>query len=438
MFGWRPAAGKLDKYGKIIEDRIYNLKDYDRSLVLDQRTERVAERTSEYLKATDRFHKTIMFCEDIDHADRMRHAMINKNADLVAENWKYVLRITGDDMLGKTELDNFILPDEKYPVIATTSRLMSTGVDAQTCRVIVLDKNINSMTEFKQIIGRGTRIREDFNKVFFTILDFRNATRLFYDPDFDGDPVQVYEPGPDDPVKPPEPGEDDPDGKGGETELGDHGDGDGDDDDGIIIVDPVEPKQKRIKYYVNDVPVEIVAERVQYYDKDKGLVSVSLKDYSRQNLKKTYGSLDEFLTIWNKADRKEAVIAELAEKGIFLEELKEQVGQDLDPFDLVCHVAFDQPPLTRKERAEQVKKRDVFTKYGEIARLVLDTLLDKYQDEGIEIVESAMDSSQLADFLRVPPFQDLGMPVQILKAFGGKEEYFDAIRDLERQIYLTQ
>ncbi len=433
LTGWRPPEGKLDKYGHEIEDRIYNLKDYDRNLVIEPRTELVANRTSEYLKQTGRFSKTIVFCDDVEHAGRMRQALINENADEVSKNQKYIMRITGDDDEGKKELDSFIDPGEKYPVIATTSRLMSTGVDAQTTRLIVLDKTINSMTEFKQIIGRGTRVREDFGKTFFTIIDFKNATRLFYDPEFDGDPVQVYEPKPDDPIVPP-----DGENEGDDIDIGE-------DDSGDVIIDidgqginipSDEPPTKPKKYYVNDVLVEIVAERVQYMDKNKGLVSVSLRDYSKQNLLDEFHSLDDFLNIWNKTDQKIAIIAELADKGVFLEELKEQVGKDLDPFDLICHVAFDMPPLTRQERANNVKKRNYFVKYGETARKVLNALLQKYENDGIQSVEEAFSPQKMADFLRIEPFSHIGTPVQIIKDFGGKKQYLNAIRELEQQLYM--
>jgi len=431
LTGWRPPKGKLDKYGKEIEDRIYNLKDYDRKLVIDDRTKIVAERTSEYLKKTNRFDKSIVFCEDIEHADRMRHSLINENADLVAKESKYILKITGDDTIGKQELDNFIDPAEKYPVIATTSKLMSTGIDAQTCKLIVLDKNINSMTEFKQIIGRGTRVREDYKKLYFTIIDYRNATRLFYDPLFDGDPVQVYEPKPDEPINPPESDDD--------RELDDIIDyGESlDPEKPDINIPPEVFDEKPKKYYVNDVPVEIVAERVQYYDKDKGLVSLSLKDYSKKNLKNAFKSLDDFLSKWNKTEQKNAIITELAEQGVLLEELKEQVGKELDPFDLICHVAFDIPPLTRHERANKVRKRNYFTKYGEKVRRVLKALLDKYADEGIQAFEEAFDSTKIMDFLNIPPFSKIGMPVQIIKEFGGKEKYIQAIKELEKEIYIA-
>ena len=428
LSGWKPPEGKLDRYGQEIENRIYNLKDYDRTLVIEPRTQLVAKRISDYLKATDRFSKTIVFCEDIDHADRMRHALINENPDLVLENNKYVIKITGDDATGKAELDNFIDPEEKYPVIATTSKLMSTGVDAQTCKLIVLDKNINSLTEFKQIIGRGTRVREDFGKMYFTIIDFRDATKLFYDPAFDGEVVQIYKPKPTDPILPPD--------EDTETEEPE------------VLVDPVPPTlpppiiddpegpRTRVKYYVNDVPVSIVGERVQYYDKEKGLVTVTLKDYSKDVLKKRYRTLNDFLNEWTSAERKDVLIAELLEQGVFMEELQEQVGKDMDEFDLICHVAFDMPPLSRKERAANVKKRNYFAKYGEQARKVLEAILDKYSDEGINVVDDAKDSTKLVDFLKLPPISNIALPLQIIDDFGGKQNYLFAVKELENEIYM--
>lgn len=426
LSGWKPPEGKLDQYGKEIENRIYNLKDYDRTLIIDDRTKLVAKRVSDYLKTTDRFSKTIVFCEDIDHADRMRHALINENPDLVLENNKYIIKITGDDNIGKAELDNFIDPEEKYPVIATTSKLMTTGVDAQTCKLIVLDKNINSLTEFKQIIGRGTRVREDFGKMYFTIIDFRNATKLFYDPKFDGEAVQVYKPKPDDPIVPPddEPG----------TEEMDISINTDNPQQPPITGDPEQPGT-RVKYYVNDVPVSIVGERIQYYDKEKGLVTVTLRDYSKDVLKKKYNTLNDFLNEWTAAERKDVLIAELLEQGVFMEELKDKVGKDLDEFDLICHVAFDMPPLSRKERAENVKKRNYFAKYSEHARKVLEAILEKYSDEGIDVIDDAKDSTKLVDFLKLPPISNIALPLQIMNEFGGKEKYLYAVRELENEIY---
>ena len=414
--GWRPEDGKVDKYGHEVPDQIYNMKDYDRNLVLEKRTERVAEKVSEFLKKTNRFDKTIIFCQDINHAERMRSAIVNENNDEVEKNYKYVMRITGDNDEGKMELDNFITPESRYPVIATTSRLLSTGVDAQTCKLIVLDKNINSMTEFKQIIGRGTRINEEFNKYYFTIMDFRQATNLFADPLFDGEPVQIYEPGEDDPIEPPEPQYDE-----------------GIEDDEEILVGPElseepEPPEPRHKYYIDDVEVYVVSERVQYYGDDGKLITESLRDFTKKRILKEYTSLDDFLRQWKASEKKNVIIEELMEQGILLYELQEEVGKDFDPFDLICHVAFDQPPLTRRERANNVKKKNYFTKYGDNARTVLDALLDKYADEGIENLESM-------EILQINPFNQFGSPVEIIKSFGGKKQYVEAVKELEKQIY---
>jgi type I restriction enzyme R subunit len=408
--GWRPEAGQRDKLGQLIEDREYNDRDFDRNLILEKRTKVVAAKVTEFLKATDRFAKTIIFCENIEHAERMRQALVNANPDLAAANSKYVMRITGDNDEGKAQLDNFIDPEKTYPVIAVTSRLMSTGVDAQTCKLIVLDRRIASMTEFKQIIGRGTRIREDYNKLYFTIMDFRRATALFADPSFDGDPVQIYDPGSDDPPVPPD---DDPD-----TSVVR--------EDPPIIGEPPDPGTT--KYYVNNVEVRVATERVQYLDASGKLITESLKDYSRKTVRQDYASLNIFLTAWNSAEKKQAILEELAAKGVFLDELAEQVGRQYDAFDLVCHVAFDQPPLTRKERAEKVKKRNVFGKYGEKARAVLDALLQKYADSGITSVESL-------EILKVDPLTAHGTPVEIVKLFCGRDGYLAAIRELETALY---
>jgi type I restriction enzyme R subunit len=413
--GWRPEEGKADKYGNEIEDREYNDLDFDRSLILEKRTELVAAKITEFLKATDRFAKTIVFCENIGHAERMRQALVNANADLAAANSKYVMRITGDNEEGKAQLDNFIDPESTYPVIATTSQLMSTGVDAQTCHLIVLDKRIKSMTEFKQIIGRGTRINEDYNKLFFTIMDFKRATTLFADPNFDGDAVQIYEPKPGDSAVPPDEAtvEDVPrEYDNEENPLGAY-----DGTNGTVT-----------KYYVDDVEVTIATERVQYLDGDGNLITESLKDYTRKTVRKAYASLDAFLNAWNDAERKQAIIEELARQGVLLDELAEQVGREYDDFDLICHIAFDQPPLTRRERAERVKKRHVFATYGPQARAVLQALLDKFADGGIRSVESL-------HILKVDPLPGFGTPVEIVKYFGSKPNYLAAIRELEVQLY---
>jgi type I restriction enzyme R subunit len=410
--GWRPSKGQVDKTGQLIEDRVYNQVDMDRTLVLEKRTELVAKKITEFLVATDPYAKTIVFCDDIDHAERMRQALVNLNPERVKENRKYVMRITGDEQEGKAELDNFINPEERYPVIATTSKLMTTGVDAQTCKLVVLDQHIKSMSEFKQMIGRGTRINEDYGKYWFTIMDFKKATELFADKDFDGEPVVIYEPKPYEPPVPPDDITDGGDITTGGDEGGDGGDGEG-----------------RVKYVLGDVTVYVVSERVQYYGPEGKLITESLKDYTRQTVRKDYASLDEFLRSWNKADRKAAILQELEQHGVLLEPLADEVGKDFDAFDLICHVAFDQPPLTRRERAEQVKKRNYFAKYGEQARQVLESLLEKYADSGIETLESM-------NVLQLDPISQLGTPIELVRAFGGKDSYINAVKDLETLIYL--
>jgi type I restriction enzyme R subunit len=412
LAGWRPEKGKRDKHGREIEDRIYNQRDYDRTLVLEQRTQLVAHKVTEFLKASDRMAKTIVFCEDIDHAERMRRALVNENPDLSAQNRRYVMQITGDNNEGKAELDNFIDPYSSYPVVVTTSKLLTTGVDAQTCKVVVLDQNIRSMTEFKQIIGRGTRIHEDQKKYFFTILDFRKATEHFADPEFDGQPLQVYSPGEEEPLVPPEQEQEQD-----EPSL----------DDEVHF--PADDREEgRVKYVVGDVPVYVVSERVQYYGKDGKLITESLKDFTRQAVRKEYASLDAFLKQWATADRKQAIIDELARHGVIFEQLEEVVGKDYSPFDLVLHVAFDQPPLTRKERAAKVRKQSYFNKYGEVARSVLEALLDKYADEGLDDLEELK-------LLRVHPLTQLGTPLEIVESFGGKEKYLAAVRELKEGLY---
>ena len=414
--GWRPQAGQVDKKGQLIEDRIFNQSDMDRTLVLEKRTELVAQKITEFLKATDPFAKTIVFCDDIDHAERMRQALVNLNPERVKENRKYVMRITGDEMEGKAELDNFINPEERYPVIATTSKLMSTGVDAQTCKLVVLDQHIKSMTEFKQIIGRGTRINEDYDKYWFTIMDFKKATELFADKDFDGEPVMIYEPqGGDSPVPP-----DDVEENIGELGNGEStvGSGEGGDID----------ESGRVKYVLGDVTVYVVSERVQYYGPEGKLITESLKDYTRNAVRKDYASLDEFLKRWSKADRKAAILHELEQHGVLIDALAQEVGKDFDAFDLICHVAFDQPPLTRRERAEQVKKRSYFSKYGDQARKVLESLLEKYADTGIENIEDIK-------VLTLAPFSNMGSAVELVQAFGGKSAYIQALHELEQELY---
>jgi type I restriction enzyme R subunit len=406
--GWTPPPGMTDDLGAEIEAREYNRQDMDRLLVLNQRTKLVANRVMQLLKATDPFSKTIIFCEDIDHAERMRKAIVNAAGQLALDNPKYVMRITGDSVEGKAELDNFIDPESKFPVIATTSELLTTGVDAKTCKLIVLDKTITSMTIFKQIIGRGTRIDEAHNKYFFTIMDFKGATDLFRDPDFDGNPVVIYTPGDDDDPVPPDPTDDEP---------GDEGDGPDDEPAGT----------KKIR--VSGVDVKIVAERIEYLGPDGQLITESYKDFAKRQIRSEYASLDDFIRNWNGADKKKAIIQELEEHGVLLENLAAEVGMDIGDFDLLLHVAYEQPPLTRAERANNVKKRDYFTKYGKEVRHVLSALLDKYADEGIEAIEDAR-------VLRMHPFDEIGKPVEIIRnVFGGKEQYEEAVRDLENELY---
>ncbi len=416
--GWRPTAGLLDKYGKEIADRIYNLKDYDRKLVVDERTQLVANKITEYLRATDPMSKTIVFCVDIEHANRMRHALINENAELVSRIPNYIVKITGDDEEGKKELGDFTDVEERYPVIATTSKMLSTGVDTKMVKLIVLDANIGSMTEFKQIIGRGTRIREEEGKVFFTIMDFRRATNHFADPDFDGEPVLIYEPGNDEDIVPEE------DVSSTESDVLEYPD--------MEFIDPdvsmVEDSEKEGKYYVNNVEVKVSHERVQYYSPDGRLITESLKDYTRENLRKQYATLDDFIQKWSGAEKKEALLMELAEQGLLIEALRDEVSHEMDAFDLICHVAFDRPPLTRKERANQVRKRDYFGKYEGKARKVLESLLDKYENEGILVIENPA-------VLNLQPLSALGSVMELVEAFGDASDYHKALKNLELEIY---
>ena len=405
LIGWTPPSGMTDDLGKEIESRTYNQADMDRILVLNQRTKLVAKCVMELLNATDPYSKTIIFCDDINHAERMRVAITNAAGNLALDNPKYVMRITGDSVEGKAELDNFIDPESKSPVIATTSELLSTGVDAKTCKLIVLDKAIKSMTTFKQIIGRGTRIDEEHGKYFFTVMDFKNATELFKDPDFDGDPVVIHKPGPDgDPVPPdPLPPED------------------GDD------IDDPSPGSKKI--HVSGVEVNILAKTVEYRGDDGEMITESYCDYSRKHILNEYASLNDFITKWKNTKKKEAIVNELEEYGIELSKLAEEVGKEYGDFDLTCHIAYDQPPLTRQERADNVKKRNYFTKYGEQMRAVLEALLDKYADEGVLTIESPK-------VLKLTPFDQMGTPVEIINGvFGGKENYESAIAELERELF---
>lgn len=426
MDGLKLPQGTIDKYGNEVPDEEFNVRDFDKKIVVDERTELVAKRITQYLKNNNRYDKTIVFCTDIDHAARMRQALVNENPDMVAENSKYVMQITGDNDEGKKELDNFIDPEITYPVIATTSKLMTTGVDAKTCKLIAIDSNINSMTEFKQIIGRGTRLRPDYGKWYFTILDFRGVTRLFEDKDFDGEPVQIKD------VKE---SEEMPKDEQTKEEIKEIINGLTEEETVVevpINIDITDVENPTKKFYVNGIEVVQVGERVQYYGKDGKLITESLVDYTKKNLKAQFATMDDFIKKWSEADKKSAIIDELIEQGVMLDELREEVkqktGKDLSVFDLICHVTFDTPPLSRKERAEKVKKRNYFGKYSEKARKVLNALIDKFADEGIEEIENR-------EILYFQPFDEIGTPVEIIKEFGGKTKYEEAIKELEKELF---
>lgn len=439
--GYRPERGKTDIDGELIEDRLYNTKDFDRNIVIDERTDLVARKIMEYLTNSDPMAKTIVFCVDIEHAERMRQALLKyAPEEITARSDKYIVRITGDDPVAKGYLEDFINPEQKFPVIATTSKLMSTGTDAQTCKVICLDENIGSMTEFKQIIGRGTRINEEYGKQYFTIIDFRNVTDKFADKDFDGAPVRIKESKQDDKLSEeiidegtgeeqidPVTGEkvefaevvygnENPDGYELREETTPYG----------AVVEPVETTRK--KTYIIGVDVSILSERKQYLDADGHLITTSVKEYCKTGILTSYRSLDNFLQTWNDAEKKRAIIEELENQGIIFEELKEEIKSDLDIFDLICHIAWDAPALTRKERAENVRKRNYWIKYGDKARNVLNAILDKYAETGIEAIEDMK-------VLTVPPITDIGTPKEIIDSFGGKPQYLQAIRELEAEIY---
>ena len=419
--GWRPESGMVDDSGNVIEDRTYNQVDINREIIFPERDKVVAHKISEFLHSTDPMNKTIVFCSNIDHAERMRQALVNDslNADLVAKDHRYVMRITGDNEEGKNELDNFIDPKRPYPVIATTSKLMSTGVDAQTCQLIVLDQRIQSMTEFKQIIGRGTRLRPDYGKYFFTIIDFKKATELFADPEWDGPAIAIKE----------------IDKDGNVTEIEPNPQSENEDSDiekvleGAQDLADTDPEPTK-RFVVSGVHFKIIAERVQYYDKDGKLITESLKDFTRKAVGQEFKSLDQFRKRWNGTERKQVILEELLERGVILEALEGSVGREMDPFDLICYIAFDQPPLTRKERAEGVKKRNVFSMYEDKAREVLGILLDKYADQGLETIGKI-------DVLRLDPFTQIGTPIEIVKSFGGRDKYLEAVQKLETALYVT-
>lgn len=403
--GWRPTKGQRDIFGNLIEDRIYNNTDYDYNIVLEDRIREVAHEITQYLKSTDRMAKTIVFCADESHADRMRMALTNENSDMCKKNADYVVRITGSDPYGQSKLDYFISVSSKYPVIATTSKLLSTGVDCKMVKLIVLDQNINSMTEFKQIVGRGTRIREKEGKTHFTIMDFRNITRLFADPDWDG-PLEI----------------DENYGKGVTYPKR---------EDVTPKVEDTEPVYNAKPIVDKDgCRVQVINKVVSVYDTNgKLLRTESITDYTKKNIKDTYANLDDFIQHWNAAEKKAEITDLLLESGIDLQALKhERNMEDVDDFDFICHIAYGKKPLTRRERAENVKKRDVFNKYGAEARKVLEALLDKYANGGISQIENHA-------VLRLDPFRQMGSPAKIAKLFGGNQEYTSAVKELEQLIY---
>lgn len=427
--GYRPRRDEVDQYGREIEDREYNQKDFDRVLVIDERTKRVARWISDYLKASgDRFQHTIVFCVDTEHALLMRQALINENQDLVQQHSNYVVRITGNDKEGMLQLDNFIDPLQPMPVIVTTSRLLSTGVDVQTCRLIVLDREVGSMTEFKQIVGRGTRLHAESEKYYFTLVDFRQATNHFADPDFDGEPIQIYEPGENDPPLPPD---DDEQQKTAPGELDSEDEG----EETVLVADPDDPQleleasgETRRKYYIKGRPVQVLTERVEYLDEQGKLVTESLRDYSRRLVRQQYTDLDRFLRRWRGEERKQVILQELEEEGLLLEALQDEVGRELDPFDLICHIAYDQPPLSRAQRAARMR-RDVFSRYGPQARAVLEALLEKYATEGV------VDDLDNVKILAIPPFSQMGTPLQLIREFGGKAGFEQAVHELQGELY---
>lgn len=404
--GWRPRKGQCDIYGNEIEDRIYTNSDYDYNIIIEDRIQQVAAEITNYLKSTDRMAKTIVFCATEDAAERMRVALVNQNSDMVQKNPDYVVRITGSDTYGKSKLDYFISVREKYPVIATTSKLLSTGSDCKMTKLIVLDEMIGSMTEFKQIIGRGTRLREKEGKTHFVVMDFRNVSRLFADPDWDG-PIEMDE-------------DFNPKSGSGKNTKPPVGPG----------PDPVEPKQPKPIVNRDGCQVKIVYKTVSVYDANgKLLRQESIIDYTKENILGAYASLENFIRKWSAEEKKEKIRRLLREQGIDLETLKEDQGMsDVDDFDFICHVAFDKKPLTRKERAENVKKRDFLNKYSGAAREVLEALLDKYMNTGIYEIEKA-------EILKLDPFMRMGKPQKIASYFGGKDGYLKAVKELENAIY---
>ena len=422
LVGYRPEAGKTDVNGNIIDtDETYYQADFDKKIIIDERTQVVAKRVTEFLKNTNRYNKTIVFCIDIEHAERMRQALVNENSDMMLENPNYIMRITGDNQEGKDQLENFIDVEEKYPTIVTTSKLLTTGADCKTCKLIVLDSNINSMTEFKQIIGRGTRIREDFGKTYFTILDFRNASRLFSDPDFDGEPISIKVVKPGEPM--PTEDEDKIENNGDDTKTTDK--------NNVDINHPGKTINTNTKIRVNGVDVNIYNEICSYYDKDGKLVTESLKDFSKRSILNEYASLNDFINKWNSTDRKQVILDELKEQGVLLDELRKDLGNDdIGDFDLILHIAYDKKPLTRYERVNKVLKKGYLYKYSEMAQNILKDLLEKYSDNNeLELTDTKI--------LQLKPFEGYGSPMEIVDVFGGKEKYIEAVEELEDELYAS-
>ena len=422
LVGYRPEAGKTDVNGNIIDtDETYYQADFDKKIIIDERTQVVAKRVTELLKNTNRYNKTIVFCIDIEHAERMRQALVNENSDMMLENPNYIMRITGDNQEGKDQLENFIDVEEKYPTIVTTSKLLTTGADCKTCKLIVLDSNINSMTEFKQIIGRGTRIREDFGKTYFTILDFRNASRLFSDPNFDGEPISIKVVKPGEPM--PTEDEDRIENSGDDTKTIDK--------NNVDINHPGKTVNTNTKIRVNGVDVNIYNEICSYYDKDGKLVTESLKEFSKRSILNEYASLNDFINKWNSTDRKQAILDELKEQGVLLDELRKDVGnEDIGDFDLILHIAYDKKPLTRYERVNKVLKKGYLYKYSEMAQNILKDLLEKYSDNNeLELTDTKI--------LQLKPFEGYGSPMEIVDVFGGKEKYIEAVEELEDELYAS-
>lgn len=418
---WRPTKGQVDINGNEIPDRIYNNTDYDYNIILQDRHREVAEQITKFLKHTDRMAKTIVFCADEQHAEYMRTALVNANADMCKKNPDYVVRITGSDNYGQSKLDYFISVSSPYPVIATTSKLLSTGVDCKMVKLIVLDQRLSSMTEFKQIVGRGTRIREKDGKTHFTIMDFRNVTRLFADPDWDG-PIEVDDnyPPKDTPTPP------QPCGTCGQSPCVCPCDICGQNP----CICPPKPKVEKPIVNRDGCQVRVLQSVVFVYDTNgKLLRTESITDYTKRNINETYVNLDDFIQRWNGAKKKEEITKLLEESGIDLKALKQEQGlSEVDDFDFICHIAYGKKPLTRRERAEQVKKRDIFNKYGNEARKVLEALLEKYTANGISQLEDPV-------ILQLDPFRQMGTPAHIAKLFGGKAQYYSAVRELENFIY---